>query len=270
VIRPPRPSAILIQVLLLAVAAPALAAQAVMVGVVRNDSTGAPIPGVEVLLNGTPHTTTTNAQGRYILAGLPAGTYQAFFRLIGHLPVRVDVRLTAGDTTRANTTLIQSEVVLDPIVVTGAPSLRGVGMGREALEERRRLGFGRFIDAEALRRYDTHLHLDDVLRRDSGAEVHLMKLDGFSARVAFHPARRDIEGRLNCIMSVYYNGVQVGVGGVLGPFGSGNLKPIDLRMYNLSGLDAIEVYRSAAEVPAEYGGASGACGVILLWSRLNR
>jgi hypothetical protein len=38
-------------------------------------------------------------------------------------------------------------------------------------------------------------------------------------------------------------------------------------MFNLFGLDAVEVYRSAAEVPVEYGGSNAGCGVILLWSR---
>ncbi len=32
-------------------------------------------------------------------------------------------------------------------------------------------------------------------------------------------------------------------------------------------LDAIEVYRSAAELPSEFGGTVGECGVIVLWSR---
>jgi hypothetical protein len=44
---------------------------------------------------------------------------------------------------------------------------------------------------------------------------------------------------------------------------------VDLREFALTGLDAVEVYRSAAEVPLEYGGANAGCGVILLWSRLT-
>ncbi len=260
-IRPPRPFALLVQLILLGGAAPTLAAQAVMVGIVRDDSTGAPIPGVEVLLNGTPHLTTTNSQGRYVLSGVPAGTYQAFFRLLGHLPVRVDVRLTAGDTTRANTTMIRSDVVLAPIVVTGAPSTRGVGLGREAFDERKRLGFGRFLDSTELRRLEGTLNLDDVLRRYTGIEVAAANK---FMRVALHPTRRDAAGRLNCLMQLYYNGAPVGRGGVIG---TSDVKAEDLRAYAVSGIERVEVYRSAAEVPVEYGGASAGCGVILLWSR---
>ncbi|MDZ4674547.1 MAG: carboxypeptidase-like regulatory domain-containing protein [Gemmatimonadota bacterium] len=244
-------------------AAPALSAQAALSGVVRHDSTGAPLAGVEVLIGQTTFRTETNAQGRYIMAGLPAGVYQAIFRKVGHLPVRIDVRLAPGDTTRANTTLIESAVVLDPVIVTGAPeSSRGVGVGREALEERRKMGFGRFFDSEQLRQYEDYLKLEDVLRRYSDVQI-LRDLSGF---YAFNNVRRDINGKPNCMMQVYYNGSPVGKGGVVG---TSDLNPTDLRMFGLFGLEAVEVYRSAAEIPQEYGGPGAGCGVILLWSRAN-
>jgi hypothetical protein len=140
-------------------------AQATMAGIVRDDSTGTPLTDVEVLINGTSFSTRTNGQGRYVLTGLPTGTRQAIFRLLGHLPQRVDVLLADGDTTRANATLIRSDVVLDPIIVTGDAPTRGVGVGREAIADRQRLGFGKLIDTEMLRRVDGTLQLDDVLRR---------------------------------------------------------------------------------------------------------
>jgi hypothetical protein len=47
-------------------------------GTVR-DNTGAVIPGAEVTVTSTtqpiPHKTTSNAAGEYLMAGLPAGTY---------------------------------------------------------------------------------------------------------------------------------------------------------------------------------------------------
>jgi hypothetical protein len=33
---------------------------------------------------------------------------------------------------------------------------------------------------------------------------------------------------------------------------------------------AIEAYLGAARVPAQYGGANSACGVILLWTRFRK
>jgi outer membrane receptor for ferrienterochelin and colicin len=32
-------------------------------------------------------------------------------------------------------------------------------------------------------------------------------------------------------------------------------------------IEAIEVYASPSEIPAQYGGANSACGVVLIWTR---
>jgi hypothetical protein len=137
-------------------------------------------------------------------------------------------------------------------------------MGREAFDERRRMGFGRFYDSAVLRESE-HLRLDDLLRRQGGVAVEPHEVDGDRKWIAFHPTRP------MCTMQVYYNGVKVGVGGILNkaiPRSAGRVvDPPDLRMFDLSSLHAVEVYRSAAQVPQEYGGPTAACGVILLWSR---
>lgn len=241
-----------------------LPAQAVLSGTVRDDSTGAPLAGVEVLLNTTSFKAETNAQGRFVLGGLPAGTYQVIYRLLGHLPVRLDVTLRPGDTTRANASLIKSAVVLNPVIVTGeAETTRGVGLGREAFEERRRLGFGRFFDAATLREFDGHLHLDHLVSRYAGVALAVTRVDGVTGYLAMNATRRGIDGRLNYSMQIYYNGAPVGRGGIH------STRPTNLRMFDLTGLDAVEVYRRPAEVPQEYGGSNAACGVILLWSRVK-
>jgi hypothetical protein len=249
---------------------PSLAAQSAMSGTVREDGSGRPLLGVEVILEGTGRAATTAENGRYLLSGLTPGRTTVVFRMVGYLPVRVPVLLVAGDTLRANATLIASEVVLDPIVVEGKPSTVGVGMGREAFDERRRLGFGRFYDSATLRESE-HLRLDDLLRRQGGVAVVQQDVEGDRKWIAFHPSRRGPGGDLNCAMQVYHNGVKVGVGGILNKAmtrAQGRVvDPPDLRMFDLSSLHAVEVYRSAAQVPQEYGGSTAGCGVILLWSR---
>lgn len=42
----------------------------------------------------------------------------------------------------------------------------------------------------------------------------------------------------------------------------------DLKLLiDVSQLEAIEVYRSASEIPIEFSGPTAACGVIVLWTR---
>ena len=50
---------------------------------------------------------------------------------------------------------------------------------------------------------------------------------------------------------------------------SGEIRPPpDLsREFRVADLESIEIYRSTAEVPGEFGGSAGACGVIVFWSR---
>ena len=245
-----------------------LFAQASLTGIVREDSSARPLEGVEVLINGTPHRTLTGANGRYLLEGLPTGIYQAIFRAVGHIPVRMDVLLTGGETTRANATLVRSEVVLDPIEVTGEP-VREVGLAGRGFEERRKMGFGRFYDSEELREME-HLKLADVLRRKGGVEIVPWSSPAEPrGYVAMSSRFRDRTGGLTCFMSVYLDGRMLWRGG--------NQKtPEELTAHpppNLATIlgvhqvDGIEVYRSAAGIPVEFGGASGQCGAVVIWTR---
>lgn len=240
---------------------PSATAQAVLQGVVREDSTARPLEGIEVLVTGTPHRATTNASGRYLLEGLPAGLYQVIFRGVGHLPERIDVRLVDGETTRANAMLVRSEVVLDPIEVTGEIL---TGLAGRGFEERRRMGVGRFYDSEELRRME-HLTVGDVLRRKGGVEI---KSDG-RVMVAMNPASRNQMGQLNCYMSVFLDGHLHWRGG--NQFTPDELRdrpPPDLAtLLSVHQVEAIEVYRSSAQLPVQFGGTSGQCGAVVIWTR---
>jgi hypothetical protein len=235
-------------------------AQGAMSGIVRDDSTGSPLPGVEVILERTDHRTLTNEQGRYFLGGVPAGRYSAIFRQLGHVPVRMAVAIPAGDTIRANVTLIRSDVVLDPIEVIGKPPLPR-GNGLEAFEERRRMGFGRFIDSTEMRRSE-HIRLDDLLQRHG---VKIVPAGRFV--IAVNPRSRAMSGGYNCAMSVYLDGIRIGQGGRVGA-SSIVTEQLDVRtLIRTHQLTAAEIYLGAGSIPIQFGGASGSCGAIVLWSR---
>ena len=239
-----------------------LAAQATLTGIVREDSSARPLEGVEVLINGTSHRAMTGANGRYLLEGLPAGIYQAIFRAVGHIPVRMDVLLTAGETTRANATLVRSDVVLDPIVVTGEP-VREVGLAGRGFEERRKMGFGRFVDPEEMRRSE-HLRLADVLRRH---QVEIKPIGNMNSLYAVGTARGTPGGVYNCLMSIWIDGTLILPGGIIGELE----KPLDLydlrRVLEPAALVAAEIYRRDSEMPLQFGGRRSPCGAIVLWTR---
>jgi hypothetical protein len=256
-----RPSAVLGAVLTLPVA---VHAQASLSGIVRDDSTARPLAGVEILIQTTSHRGVTNPSGRYELTGLPAGVYQVIFRQVGYLPVRMDVLLRDGESTRANAVLVPSSVVLDPIEVIGeTPRPRGNML--DAFEERRAMGFGEFIDSETLRRSE-HLKLPDVLRRHSRIELRYICFDELRSPIAlcrdekgwmpYNHGRISTGGRY-CEMHVMLDGHLITRNG-----------PVDLaRFFPINELEAVEVYRSMAQVPVQFADPDTRCGIVVAWTR---
>jgi hypothetical protein len=252
-------------VLLLALTGP-LSAQVPVSGVVREDGSGRPLAMVQVIIEGTQRADSTDSAGRYRLEA-PAGTRVALFRLIGYRPVRLRLQLVRGDSTTANVELVRENAQqLEPIETRAAPSApRGIGV--EAFEERRRLGFGKFIDSTELRRSGNR-RLTDLLRGVPGVRMLYFLEDpsrpwDFEWRAA--SGRKQNAGGEPCWMSVVLDGAPI--------YRSGSQsRPPNFHreLFEVSSLEAIEVYRSPAEVPQEYGGSSEQCGLLLLWSRRIR
>lgn len=235
----------------------ALAGQ-VVTGVITDDSTHRPLADAEVMIQALGLKATTDASGHYVIRQVPPGVRLVQVRMVGYHPNGAMLRFAPGDTVTKDFTLTASAVQLPTVEVT-AREARGLGV--EGLEERKRMGFGKFYDAVELRRSE-HLRLGDLLRRKGGVEV---VATGRTTALAMNPHSRDpLTGRFDCAMQVYFNGAPVGRGGKLT---TGGADPPDLNMFDIASLDAAEVYRSAAGVPGEYSGPTAECGVILLWMR---
>ena len=252
--------------LLLLPFASSLTAQAVMMGTAIEDSTRRPLVGVEVILEGTKKQTTTDGSGRFLLTDLPTGNKVVLFRSVGYRPQRVRVMLNKTDTTRIEAVLVSDRVRLEPIVVTGAPD-RPRGLGREAFEERRKLGFGKFMDTTELR-HRGYARMADVL---SSMGVYMIQhQEGGRGPLEMRAAstrRSGLEhpGPSPCWMGVILDGVTLYKAVSTGTVS--NFPPPDFRKdFSVDNIEAIEVYRSASEVPMEFGGNSASCGVIVLWT----
>jgi TonB-linked SusC/RagA family outer membrane protein len=110
----------------LAVTPPVGAAQEGQVaGRVVNEA-GQPVVGARVSVQGTTRSVVTDADGRFRLGGLPGAQVTLQVDRIGHTRVTRSVRV--GDT-NVSVTLAEAALVLDALVVTGAPG----GTERRAL-----------------------------------------------------------------------------------------------------------------------------------------
>ncbi|MGH7699491.1 MAG: TonB-dependent receptor domain-containing protein [Gemmatimonadales bacterium] len=108
-----------------------------MEGRVTAASTGAPIAGAQVTVVGTSLGTRTDAEGRYMLANLPAGQHQLRITAIGFKALLLRVGVDPGATASANAELVASVLELDAVVVTGTPGqarLREIGNSIESID----------------------------------------------------------------------------------------------------------------------------------------
>ncbi|HUF27971.1 MAG TPA: TonB-dependent receptor [Gemmatimonadaceae bacterium] len=120
-------------------------------GRVIDQSSGVPLGDVGVQVVGTSLGTMTGEDGRYTIAGIPAGTVTLHVRRIGFQPKTVTgISLAAGQRFEQNVTLDAAAVLLTGIEVTSAAER---GTVHEALNQQREaLGIVSAITAEQISR----------------------------------------------------------------------------------------------------------------------
>lgn len=250
----------------LLIALPCVAeAQASVTGFVR-DSAGRPLAGATVAIEALSLRTTSDASGQYRLADVPAGLRLLRTRALGYQPVATMVRVETDATTRHDVVMEKTPQYLDTVVVRERRQVAGVGLA--AFAERQRLGFGKFFDTTFLRKNE-HRRVPDVLASVPGMRTirpPATPCAPGTPRCFIPPLnmRVAVSTRLGkqCTMAVMLDGAMVS-NGTDGDWESA----FDLNMIQTSTLAAIEVYRSAAEVPGEFNSARSQCGVLVLWTR---
>lgn len=235
--------------LLLVAAHPALSQRlrgATVHGVAR-DSTGTPIPGVEVAVVGSGIRARSNDSGVYRLSGLAPGPATLTARRIGYRAYREELQLRDGEVRELDIPLVVSAALLSGIQVT-AP--------HEPYESRL-AGFyarmdrhvGRFITRERIDRAD-NANLSAMLREIPGVQIGANSMQGRVIRLR----------GADCPPLVFIDGFPASAG------------EFDLDMIEPQSVEGVEVYSGAASVPPEFSGPRDLdrCGVIAIWSRPSR
>lgn len=210
-----------------------------------------------------------SVDGNFLFDLREAGTYRLRAEALGYQTLT-----TAPVTVPANTVisvelrLSTSAIALDPLRIVAE---RREPPFMQDIRRRQRIGFGRFIMREQLDQRQGS-RLQDVLR-DTGLwiqEFSMTGIDGGSVPghgppVPLVTAR--LRGTLSrdCHADLYLNGVRQ-YGAEQDPRDSWP-RVQDLFLFRPDEIEAIEIYRGAAEVPAEYSGSTAACGVVAFWLR---
>lgn len=88
-------------------------------GVVRDRTTGDPLIGANVLIEGTNRGAATNAEGAFLIRGVPPGEYRIVARFLGYASAQQTIRVIAGQTLEVNFNLSEDVLRIDEVVVTG-------------------------------------------------------------------------------------------------------------------------------------------------------
>jgi hypothetical protein len=195
---------------------------------------GAPVAQAEVRVAGTIALGQTDVQGRYALAGLPAGTQMLSVRRVGYAVDETYVELRDGVTTTRDLKL-RRIVSLDSIRVVAIRERYP-----EFAENRRFSSFGYFLDPQAIQR-----------QRVSFTSDIIEKVPGFSIAGEGHNARViDLRGAgsESCPVNIVVDETE--------GFRINDVHP--------SSIGAIEVYHVGGPAPVQF---NRGCGVIMIWSK---
>ena len=217
-------------------------------GTVRNMN-GQPIPNARVTIWGSGLDATTNTSGQFSMQSLPSGTYTLESRAIGYAPSRSPVDVLDGSEGSA-------EVAMDvfvPMVDTMRVRANRVP-GRDPLadfEQRKRSGFGYFLDEDAISRRNA-MYVSDLLRATPGISVSPGQLGGDQVYM------RGSGGTGSCAPTVFVNGSRV----------MSDDGVID-NLVNPQDVKAVEIYTRTGSMPIQFQSLNG-CGSIVIWTGARR
>ena len=229
------------------------------------DSLGTSLPDVNVAIVEAGRVTRTDTAGRFVIRGLPPGTYHITLRRPGFGPIAGSGSFAPGDSVDVTFRMRRLVVALDT-VRTDTTAVRSEW--QTEFEKRRSAGLGTFLTTPDYR-YREGTRLSDIIKsKVSGMELqrwngHVYAFGTHAPKFPCGPPFGDpCKGGWpdNCYMQVYVDGT------LRYSYNVGNTEePFDLDEFTPGQIAAIEVYVGPADTPREFAGSGAACGTIVLW-----
>ena len=229
---------------------------------VRDSVSQSLLAGVGLLQGTSDRSTLTDSAGIARIRVPTSRDTRIVARHVGFAPKEIIVARFETDDSLTVWLVPVTEAQALPTVAVRAPPT-AAQMRYADFERRRTSGrTGIFITDDELRKHDTSL-LTDIFRRYPGIKV----IDSLGvkfiassrgAKAIFTPSRAGKPGNdlAPCILRVMMDGVSLGEG-------------IDVSVFQVRDLHAVEVYVGPASMPVEFAGMikDSQCGVVMLWTR---
>ena len=195
-------------------------------------------------------TSQASITGRFSLEAPEPGAYYVYAIALGYRATLDGLfELGRGDTLRIQFRVPADAVPIDSLSVTVAP--RRSRLDRSGFYERRRTNMGLFLtEADVLktRAFET----SDIFRKQPGAWVSPVS----SSRLGFTQNR--VLLRNGCVPAFFMDGNLIRRAGESGLHMDEFVRPDEIA--------GIEIYRGSSEIPLEYGGPTGPCGIVVIWT----
>ncbi|MFL5582602.1 MAG: carboxypeptidase-like regulatory domain-containing protein [Gemmatimonadaceae bacterium] len=226
-------------------------APARLIGRVVDRATGAPVAGAAVSLVDGEREVRSDSTGRFALLGLPSGLQRLRVSAEGWATTTVLVSLRPGReverTIELKGTGQAAAQGLAPVTVKA--SADAVGSYRLAdFDRRRRSGRGHYLSEEDILRSGA----SNLLDATRGLRGVSQECGGYEAGGGVGCRVHMVRAKRNCAPDYVVDGREDNM------FGSST--PI-------RDIVALELYTGPSDMPAEFGGVSGGCGVVVIWTR---
>lgn len=232
-----------------------------IVGRVQDRETGRPVSAATVRLSEGMGSVASDGQGRFALPNVLPGRYELTVRHLGYSEISEIVQIPAQRTVEVDVQLSANPVELEPIVVT---TIRNHRLETQGFYERKewgeKLGLGHFFTQEDIERRNP-VNLSQMVADLPGARLNCSENRSMRSDACYIGFTRIPDCKQ---ANVYLDGAPV-----IETMGGGKVKG-SLAFDDLavpSEVAAVEVYKGAASVPAEFSGSRAQCGVIAIWTR---
>jgi hypothetical protein len=228
-------------------------------GRVVDASTDRGIPNVEVRLEnagGPVARVVTDSTGRFVLRSTTgAGKYRLTTNHIAYAAAQGEVELGADEQAEVVLRLSTAATELAPLVIVARSRAPDAALERVGFYERKAGRFGVFLDRDEVER-KRPFYTTDLFRGMSGVRVINAGIRGNDIRItrAEDP---------NCPPRVFIDNVIVRRGGRAS---RADDPPLDM-LIQPGDIQAVEVFRSATEIPTQYVANDVVCGVVLFWTK---
>jgi len=231
-------------------------------GVVVSDSGRAVVIDAEVILPDAALSARSDSSGTFTLRDVPIGEHRVMVRRPGYGPLDATLSVRANEVVNRRMVLSRVTVLNEVVIAAGERRLAD-------FEENRKLGFGVFMTREFLATQEGR-KLATVFGAVSGVRVWR---NGGGNRGEFIASSRICKPVITyapgggveqncapCFADVFVDGHHTTRRG----------DRFDINSIEPSDIEAIEYYRGASESPGRYRTAVGACGVLVIHTRLGK